>query len=141
MLKWLVNVYGQEGEGATQITDKITEDPLATIRLGKKKKTDQIYSVNRLVFFCSVNDTNFFYSTSRFNPLFEEEAVIETNISKDVTDDQETISTTSSGYGSNTTHKGELIFLNRIILKNGDLKSSNDIYLKCGHSIQFRKDD
>ena len=47
MLKWLVNVYGQEGEGATQITDKITEDPLATIRLGKKKKTDKIYSVNR----------------------------------------------------------------------------------------------
>ena len=51
----------------------------------------------------------FFYSTSRFNPLFEEEAVIETNIFKDVIDDQETISTTSSGYGSNTTHKGKLI--------------------------------
>ena len=51
MLKWLVNVYGQEGEAGQQITDKITEDPLATIRLGKKKKTDQIYSVNRLVFF------------------------------------------------------------------------------------------
>ena len=49
-----------------------------------------------------------FYST-RFNPLFEEEAVIETNLSKDVIDDQETISTTSSGYGSNTTHKGKLI--------------------------------
>ena len=48
MLKWLVNVYGQEGEAGQQITDKITEDPLATIRLGKKKKkTDQIYSVNR----------------------------------------------------------------------------------------------
>ena len=51
MLKWLVNVYGQEGEGGQGIPDKITEDPLATIRLGKKKKTDQIYSVNRLVFF------------------------------------------------------------------------------------------
>ena len=48
MLKWLVNVYGQEGEGGVDITDKITEDPLATIKLGKKKKkSDQIYSVNR----------------------------------------------------------------------------------------------
>ena len=51
----------------------------------------------------------FSFIHSRFNPLFEEEAVIETNISKDVTDDQETVSTTSSGYGSNTTHKGKLI--------------------------------
>ena len=59
-----------------------------------------------------MNDIQIFIHC-RFNPLFEEEAVIETNISKDVTDDQETISTTSSGYGSNTTHKGELIFLNR----------------------------
>ena len=46
MLKWLVNVYGQEG--GPEFTDKITEDPLATIKLGKKKKkSDQIYSVNR----------------------------------------------------------------------------------------------
>ena len=50
-----------------------------------------------------------FFIQPRFNPLFEEEAVIETNLSKDVIDDQETISTTSSGYGSNTTHKGKLI--------------------------------
>ena len=66
MLKWLVNVYGQEGEGATQITDKITEDPLATIRLGKKKKTDQIYSVNRYsckAFVGFLNVIKFFYSS------------------------------------------------------------------------------
>ena len=50
-----------------------------------------------------------FFIPPRFNPLFEEEAVLETNLSADVTDDQETISTTSSGYGSNTTHKGKLV--------------------------------
>ena len=55
-----------------------------------------------------MNDIQIFIHC-RFNPLFEEEAVIETNLSKDVIDDQETISTTSSGYGSNTTHKGKLI--------------------------------
>ena len=56
MLKWLVNVYGQEGDGGQEIKDKITEDPLATIRVGKKKKTDQIYSVNRLIIFPSLEE-------------------------------------------------------------------------------------
>ena len=51
MLKWLVNVAGQDGDLAadTDIHNKITEDPLATIKIGKKKKTDKVYSVNRYV--------------------------------------------------------------------------------------------
>ena len=84
--------------------------PLPPSGSGRRRKQIRSTLLTGWCVFCSVNDTNFFYSTSRFNPLFEEEAVIETNISKDVIDDQETISTTSSGYGSNTTHKGKLIY-------------------------------
>ena len=42
MLKWLVT-----GDLGPDIHEKITEDPLATIKLGKKKKSDKVYSVNR----------------------------------------------------------------------------------------------
>lgn len=126
MLKWLVNVYGQEGTAGQEIPDKITEDPLATIKLGKKKrKTDQIYSVNR------------------FNPLFEEEAVIETNISKDVTDDQETISTTSSGYGSNTTHKEQLKRETKSIRVESQTETGNvtKTSLKISSQVENAKDE
>ena len=37
MLKWLVN---DGGVSSGDIHDKITEDPLATIKLGKKKKNE-----------------------------------------------------------------------------------------------------
>ena len=43
MLKWLVTGESE----TTDIHNKITEDPLATIKIGKQKKTDKIYSVNR----------------------------------------------------------------------------------------------
>ena len=47
----------------------------------------------------------------RFNPLFEEEIKKRNDTTKDVTDnetgDHDTISTTSSGYGSNSTQKGD----------------------------------
>ena len=46
MLKWLVN---DGGVSSGDIHDKITEDPLATIKLGKKKKNEKVYSVNRYV--------------------------------------------------------------------------------------------
>ena len=46
MLKWLVN---DGGVLSGDIHDKITEDPLATIKLGKKKKNEKVYSVNRYV--------------------------------------------------------------------------------------------
>ena len=42
MLKWLV--AGKEGEGGDLV---ITEDPLATLNMKKKKKNAEIYSVNR----------------------------------------------------------------------------------------------
>merc|ERR1719323_2801608 len=90
MLKWLVTGESE----TTDIHNKITEDPLATIKIGKQKKNDKIYSVNR------------------FNPLFEEEIKKRNDTTKDVTDnetgDHDTISTTSSGYGSNSTQKGQM---------------------------------
>merc|ERR1712227_249333 len=91
MLKWLVNVTGQEGEISNDdIQNKITDDPLATIKISGKSKPKKVYSVNR------------------FNPLYEEERP-DKGITKDVAthgdDDQETVSTTSSGYGSNTPQK------------------------------------
>ena len=45
MLKWLVT-----GDLGPDIHEKITEDPLATIKLGKKKKSDKVYSVNRYIY-------------------------------------------------------------------------------------------
>ena len=48
MLKWLVNVTGQEGELSNDdIQNKITDDPLATIKISGRKKTEKVYSVNR----------------------------------------------------------------------------------------------
>ena len=48
MLKWLVNVTGQEGEVSNDdIQNKITDDPLATIKISGRKKTEKVYSVNR----------------------------------------------------------------------------------------------
>ena len=48
MLKWLVNVTGQEGEIANDdIQNKITDDPLATIKISGKSKPKKVYSVNR----------------------------------------------------------------------------------------------
>lgn len=76
---------------------------------GRRRNPIKFTPLTGSCFCCSLNETNFLFDLCRFNPLFEEEAVIETNLSKDVIDDQETISTTSSGYGSNTTHKGKLI--------------------------------
>ena len=48
MLKWLVNVTGQEGElSNNDIQNKITDDPLATIKISGKNKPKKVYSVNR----------------------------------------------------------------------------------------------
>lgn len=48
MLKWLVNVTGQEGEISNDdIQNKITDDPLATIKISGKSKPKKVYSVNR----------------------------------------------------------------------------------------------
>ena len=53
------------------------------------------------------------YLLCRFNPLYEEDIKKKNDTSKDLTDneDHETISTTSSGYGSNSTQKGGYILL------------------------------
>ena len=48
MLKWLVNVTGQEGEITNDdIQNKITDDPLATIKISGKSRPKKVYSVNR----------------------------------------------------------------------------------------------
>lgn len=48
MLKWLVNVTGQEGETPNDdIQNKITDDPLATIKISGKRRQEKVYSVNR----------------------------------------------------------------------------------------------
>lgn len=48
MLKWLVNVTGQEEEIANDdIQNKITDDPLATIKISGKRRPEKVYSVNR----------------------------------------------------------------------------------------------
>ena len=61
------------------------------------------------------------FKTYRFNPLYEEERPDKDDgLTKDVAnhgdDDQETVSTTSSGYGSNTTQKGKFCHFIQILL-------------------------